>query len=109
FKPQMRLCADWLAVKFVSMGLECHIHKTKGHPIVLARTRQDPSKKTVMIYGHYDVQPVDPVNLWTHPPFEPHLEKGVLYARGATDNKGQFLAHILGVQETLKSGKPLPV
>ncbi len=109
FKPQMKLCAEWITLKFVSMGLECDTHKTPGHPIVMARTKHDPAKKTVMIYGHYDVQPVDPLNLWTHPPFEPHLDNKVVFARGATDNKGQFLAHILGVQETLKSGQELPV
>jgi acetylornithine deacetylase/succinyl-diaminopimelate desuccinylase-like protein len=109
FQPQMKLCAEWIREKLISLGLDCNIHETKGHPIVWARSKHDPAKKTVMIYGHYDVQPVDPLNLWTYPPFEPHLEKDVLYARGATDNKGQFLAHILGVQETLKSGQELPV
>jgi acetylornithine deacetylase/succinyl-diaminopimelate desuccinylase-like protein len=109
FQAQMQLCADWIRSKFTNMGLECQIHETPGHPIVLARSPRDPAKKTVLIYGHYDVQPVDPLKLWTHPPFEPYLENGIVYARGATDNKGQFLAHILGVQETVASGQPLPV
>jgi acetylornithine deacetylase/succinyl-diaminopimelate desuccinylase-like protein len=109
FQPQMKLCADWLAAKFTHLGLDCQIHPTQGHPIVLARTPHDPSKKTVLIYGHYDVQPVDPLHLWNHPPFEPFLQEDIVYARGATDNKGQFLAHILGVQELLQSGQTLPV
>jgi len=109
YKSQLDLCADWLITKFSNMGLNAELHPTPGHPIVLARTKTDPAKKTVLIYGHYDVQPVDPLNLWTHPPFEPHLENGIITARGSTDNKGQILSHILGVQETLKLTPELPV
>ncbi|NJK93216.1 MAG: dipeptidase [Blastochloris sp.] len=108
-QPQMQACAAWVAEKMSCLGFSSTIHPTPGHPIVLARKKPSPGKKTVLIYGHYDVQPVDPLHLWTHPPFEPHLENGIITARGATDNKGQFLAHILGVQETLDSGTELPV
>lgn len=109
YKPQLNLCAEWLAAKLQTLGLATAVHPTPGHPIILARTPFDPTKKTILIYGHYDVQPADPLNLWTHPPFEPHLENGIITARGATDNKGQILAHILGVQEALQTNPTLPV
>ncbi len=62
-----------------------------------------------MIYGHYDVQPADPLDLWKTPPFEPRIEDGVIYARGSTDNKGQILAHIIGVQQAIEEDGGLPV
>lgn len=101
-------CADWIARRFRTMGLDTAVHPTAGHPIVTARNRHQPGRRTVLIYGHYDVQPVDPLQLWHHPPFEPHIENGIITARGATDNKGQILSHILGVGEALETG-PLPV
>jgi len=73
-----------------------------GHPIVLAKNQHQPGRRTVMIYGHYDVQPVDPVELWTSPPFEPRIENEIVFARGAADNKGQIFAHVLGLEETLR-------
>jgi len=102
-------CADWLCDKLKSMGLDAAAHPTPGHPVVVAKNRHLPGRKTVLIYGHYDVQPPDPLELWTHPPFEPHIEAGVVTARGATDNKGQIMAHILGVEEALKRKGDLPV
>ena len=75
---------------------------TAGHPVVWARNKQQPGRRTVMVYGHYDVQPPDPLELWDSPPFDPVLRNGHVFARGATDNKGQILAHILGIQETLE-------
>ena len=66
-------------------------------------------RRTVLIYGHYDVQPVDPLDLWTSPPFEPEIRDGKIWARGATDNKGQLLAHVLGVEQTLRENGELPV
>ncbi len=107
-KDDMRACADWLALKLKSTGMECAVHPTPGHPIVLARSRHLAGKPTVLIYGHYDVQPVDPPHLWNSPPFEPVIKNGYIYARGATDNKGQILAHILGIQETLRTTGELP-
>lgn len=102
-------CADWLAGKLQKMGLKTEVHPTKGHPIVVARNAHRPGRRTVMIYGHYDVQPVDPVELWDSPPFEPRLENGIVFARGSTDNKGQIFAHILGLEETLREKGELPV
>lgn len=101
-------CADWLVAKLQKIGLEAGKESTPGHPIVLGKTPRDPSKKTVLIYGHYDVQPPEPLELWTSPPFEPEIRDGKIYGRGASDNKGQILAHILGVGEALEEG-PLPV
>ena len=94
-----RACADWVAKKLRAIGLETTVHPTPGHPIVLAKTTPHRvDRPTVLIYGHYDVQPADPLELWQSPPFEPRVENGVVFARGATDNKGQILAHIRGVQ-----------
>jgi acetylornithine deacetylase/succinyl-diaminopimelate desuccinylase-like protein len=101
-------CADWLVAKLRQIGLEAGKEPTPGNPIVLGKTPRDPSKKTVLIYGHYDVQPPEPLELWTSPPFDPEIRDGKIYGRGASDNKGQILAHILGVGEALAEG-PLPV
>ncbi len=102
-------CAAWLGQKLSSLGLRADVHPTAGHPIVVARNEHVAGRRTVMIYGHYDVQPVDPVAEWTTPPFTPTVRDGVLYARGSTDNKGQILAHVLGVGETLREKGGLPV
>lgn len=109
YADQVSKCAGWLNTKFLSMGLETEVHGTPGHPIIMAKNEHCSGRRTVMIYGHYDVQPVDPLDLWTSPPFEPRIENGVIFARGATDNKGQILAHIQGVAETLRSRGELPV
>ncbi len=102
-------CADWLVTKLTGMGLKTEKHPTPGHPVVVARNEHQEGRPTVMIYGHYDVQPADPLDLWKTPPFEPHIDGGVIYARGSTDNKGQILAHIIGVQEALAADGDLPV
>jgi acetylornithine deacetylase/succinyl-diaminopimelate desuccinylase-like protein len=102
-------CGNWLADKLRGMGLAVEVHPTAGHPIVVARNEHRPGRRTVMIYGHYDVQPVDPLELWESPPFEPRLENGIVFARGSTDNKGQIFAHILGLEETLREKGELPV
>jgi acetylornithine deacetylase/succinyl-diaminopimelate desuccinylase-like protein len=105
----VRACADWLVAKLTGMGLTTTLHPTEGHPIVVAKNEHQPGRRTVLIYGHYDVQPVDPLALWTTPPFEPEIRGGKIWARGATDNKGQMLSHILGVEKTLKEKGELPV
>jgi acetylornithine deacetylase/succinyl-diaminopimelate desuccinylase-like protein len=102
-------CANWLFQKFKSIGLDAQFIHTAKHPIVWARNRHRIGRRSVLIYGHYDVQPPDPVELWDSPPFDPVLKNGYVFARGATDNKGQVLAHILGVEEALKKNKELPV
>jgi acetylornithine deacetylase/succinyl-diaminopimelate desuccinylase-like protein len=107
--PDLDSCAEWLREKLSSIGLEAAVHSTPGSPVVVAATPRDPAKRTVLIYGHYDVQPPEPLEGWTTPPFEPRIEEGRIYARGAADNKGQILAHILGVAETLREKGSLPV
>ena len=102
-------CAEWLREKLTAIGLTATVYPTPGSPVVVAATPRDPAKRTVLIYGHYDVQPPDPLDGWTTPPFEPRIEEGRIYARGAADNKGQILAHILGVAETLREKGSLPV
>jgi len=102
-------CAHWLVKRLTSIGLETQLVATRGHPIVWARNKHQSGRRTVLIYGHYDVQPPDPLDLWDSPPFEPVLKNGYVFARGATDNKGQILSHILGIQETIEQNGDLPV
>jgi acetylornithine deacetylase/succinyl-diaminopimelate desuccinylase-like protein len=109
YAGDVRACAQWLVEKLGGMGLSVTLHKTERHPIVVAQNARIEGRKNVLIYGHYDVQPVDPLNLWTSDPFQPEIRDGRIWARGATDNKGQMLAHILGVEKTLKEKGELPV
>ena len=105
----VRACAEWLIEKLNHIGLDTELHETAQHPIVIARNKHVAGRKTCLIYGHYDVQPVDPVELWDSPPFEPEIRDGRIWARGATDNKGQMLAHVLGVEQSLEEDGELPV
>src|SRR6266436_5027547 len=109
FASNVRECAEWVSQKLAAIGLESKVVSTAGHPIVWARNKHQPGRRTVLIYGHYDVQPPDPLELWDSPPFEPILKNGYVFARGATDNKGQILSHILGIQETIEQDHDLPV
>lgn len=104
-------CATWLEALFKKMGLITEIHQTPGHPIVVAKTIPDHKKRTVLIYGHYDVQPPDPLSEWHSQPFEPRIndQEGRIYARGSSDNKAPTLAHILGVAQALEENGSLPV
>src|SRR5882757_5665161 len=102
-------CGHWLVEKLTKIGLSAKLCPTPGHPVVWAHNKQKAGRRTVLIYGHYDVQPPDPVRLWDSPPFEPVLKNGYVFARGATDNKGQILSHILGVQEQIEATGDLPV
>lgn len=109
YSDKLKQCAGWLVEKLKKLGFETQLVPTAGHPIVWAKNKHQPGRRTVMIYGHYDVQPADPLELWNSPPFEPVLKDGYVYARGSTDNKGQILSHILGVQEALDKNGDLPV
>ncbi len=109
FAGKVRDCAEWLSKKLEVVGLESKLVPTAGHPVVWARNKHRTDRPTVLIYGHYDVQPPDPLELWDSPPFEPVLKNGYVFARGATDNKGQILSHIVGIQETLQKDGDLPV
>lgn len=109
-KADVNRAAAWLEEKLKSAGLEhVEVHQTNGHPIITADYLHAPGKPTILVYGHYDVQPVDPLNLWTTPPFEPDIRDGKLYARGATDDKGQLYLHVKAVEAILKEEKELPV
>ncbi|MFZ4483100.1 MAG: dipeptidase [Chthoniobacterales bacterium] len=107
--PEMRECAEWLCALLRHGGFTAEVAETGGHPAVLARSPVAPGKPTVLIYGHYDVQPPEPLGLWTSPPFEPAIRNKRVFARGSTDNKGQFLAHILGAIHMLREEGALPV
>lgn len=107
----MNACAGWLVDHCRSLGLETELCPTPGNPIVLARTpRKAGSRKPhFLVYGHYDVQPPDPLDLWVSPPFEPRIDGDTLYARGSSDNKGQHFAHLKAVEAHARTGTELPV
>jgi len=108
-KDDMKKCADWLADYFKTLGLKSEIMATGGHPVVYAEYIKHQDKPTILIYGHYDVQPPDPLDLWESPPFEPVEENGYIVARGATDDKGQLFTHVKGVESYLKTLGELPL
>ncbi len=109
-KDDMQKCAEFVRTKLIDAGMtSAEIFQTKGHPIVYGEWLGAPGKPTVLIYGHYDVQPVDPLNLWDNPPFEPTIKDGKIFARGANDNKGQNFVHIKSVEAYHKLTGSLPV
>ncbi|HRI79891.1 MAG TPA: dipeptidase [Cyclobacteriaceae bacterium] len=94
-KEDVRRAAEYVAEKLKAAGAEhVELMETQGHPIVFGEKIIDAGKPTILVYGHYDVQPPDPLNLWNSPPFEPTVRDGKIYARGACDDKGQFYMHI---------------
>jgi acetylornithine deacetylase/succinyl-diaminopimelate desuccinylase-like protein len=102
--------AEWVANRMENAGIEgVRILPTGGHPVVYGEWLHAPDKPTVLFYGHFDVQPVDPVDLWTHPPFEPTVVDGRIFARGASDDKGNMLIPILAVEALLKGEGAPPV
>ncbi len=109
-RPDLQRCAQWLRDHCRDMGLEAHLHETPGNPVLLARTPRAAGRRKphYLVYGHYDVQPPEPLELWKSPPFEPRIESGNIYARGSTDNKGQHFAHLKAVEACLKTGTELP-
>jgi acetylornithine deacetylase/succinyl-diaminopimelate desuccinylase-like protein len=109
YRSDVNACADWLQTRLQKAGLDAQKYSTPGHPVVVARNEPTKDRKTVLIYGHYDVQPPDPLELWHSPPFEPTVVDGRVVARGSTDNKGQILAHIIGVESELRENGDLPV
>ena len=109
-KQDLCACADWLAAHCRQIGLDARVCPTRGHPIVVAKTPRTQSKRKprFMVYGHYDVQPPEPMDLWQTPPFEPRIAGRSIFARGSTDNKGQHFAHLQAVEAYLKTNTPLP-
>jgi acetylornithine deacetylase/succinyl-diaminopimelate desuccinylase-like protein len=109
-RPDIRMAAEWLAAKMREAGLMATIEATPGHPIVVGEWRgAGEGAPTVLIYGHYDVQPPEPLELWTSPPFEPTLRDGRIYARGSVDDKGQLYLHIKAIEAHLRTAGRLPV
>jgi acetylornithine deacetylase/succinyl-diaminopimelate desuccinylase-like protein len=106
----VRECADLLVGILRRAGIESRLIETPGHPVVLGEVESDAADApTVLFYGHYDVQPPEPFGEWESPPFEPTVRDGRIFARGAGDNKGQLLAHVLAVSSCLELGAPPPV
>ena len=107
--PDVRRAADWMVEQFKRLGLQVELVETDGHPIVYAESPAIEGVPCALIYGHYDVQPPDPLDEWISPPFEPTRRDGNLYARGATDDKGQMLTHVKSAEAWLKSKGNLPL
>jgi acetylornithine deacetylase/succinyl-diaminopimelate desuccinylase-like protein len=95
-------CAVWLTNHLQSIGLDSRIIQTKGNPVVWAKSKGN-AKKRIIIYGHYDVQPAEPMDKWISPPFEAEIRDGFIFGRGATDDKGQLFAHIKGIEALIKT------
>ena len=109
-KGDVRKCAEWTADEMRRIGLHhVRLEETPGHPVVYGEWLGAPGAPTILFYGHYDVQPVDPVHLWTSPPFEATIRDGEIYARGSADDKGQVFMHFKAVEAHLKQNGSLPV
>src|SRR5438309_11372748 len=109
-KGDVARCADWIAAHLRGIGMQTvQVFATAGHPIVYADWLGAPGKPTVLLYGHYDVQPVDPLDLWTSPPFEPIRQDGLLLGRGSSDDKGQIALHWQAIDAWLKTAGELPL
>ena len=103
-KADMLKCADMVKKSMLASGCDkAEVMSTVGHPVVYGEKIIDPSKPTVLIYGHYDVQPAEPLELWTNPPFEPTIIEGKIFARGSADDKGQFYMHIKALETMVKT------
>lgn len=109
YRDDVLRCAEWLKNRMSGAGLTAEVIETAGYPLVYGEWTGAPGKPTILFYGHYDVQPVDPVELWRNPPFEPTEEGDHLVCRGATDDKGQSFAHLKAVEAMLAERGELPV
>lgn len=109
-KSDVLQAAKWLSNSLEKVGMEnIEIIETDGHPIVYADWLHAEGKPTVLVYGHYDVQPADPLHLWETPPFEPTIREDKIFARGATDDKGQLFLHVKAIETIMKEKGALPV
>lgn len=108
-RRDMETCADWLARHCAQLGLQARVCPTAGHPLVLAQWRRAGRRRRhYLVYGHYDVQPPEPYELWDTPPFTPRITGRLLFGRGSSDNKGQHFAHLKAIEACLKSGQEPP-
>ena len=109
-QPDVRRCAEWTAQELERIGMQnVRLIETPGNPVVYADWLGAAGAPTMLFYGHYDVQPVDPLDLWTSPPFEATVRDGEIYARGSADDKGQIFMHIKAIEAWLKQTGSLPV
>src|SRR5918996_2595216 len=109
-QPDVRRAAEWSAEHMKNIGLEnVRLFDTPGNPIVYGEWLNAPGAPTILFYGHYDVQPVDPVELWESPPFEATVRDGEIYARGSADDKGQIFMHFKAIEAHIKQTGKLPV
>ncbi len=103
-KDDMRKCAEAVKARLLEAGADkAEIYETDGHPLVYGEKIIDPSKPTVLVYGHYDVQPPDPLELWNSGPFEPVIKDGKIFARGSCDDKGQFYMHVKALETLVQT------
>lgn len=108
-KDDVAACGAWLTKHLAAIGFKTQLMPTGGHPLVFAEYFVGKHLPTILYYGHYDVQPPEPFELWTTPPFEAQIRDGYIYARGSSDDKGQTFTHIKGLEAILKSTGTLPV
>ena len=109
YKSDMVRAADWMIDRFKKLGFATEKIEGDGHPIVYAESPKIEGAPTVLVYGHYDVQPPDPLDKWVSPPFEPQVRDGCLYARGATDDKGQMMTHVFSAEAVIACEGKLPI
>lgn len=110
YRKEMNRAAEWVANRMTEIGLDhVEVCKTSGHPIVYADWLHAPGAPTILLYGHYDVQPADPLDLWQSPPFDPEIRNGRIYARGASDMKGNVLVMLHACEAHLKTSGKLPI
>jgi acetylornithine deacetylase/succinyl-diaminopimelate desuccinylase-like protein len=106
-QADVRRAAEWLGARLARAGIhDVRVDETKGHPVVFAQSSFTAERPTLLVYGHYDVQPVDPLDQWVSPPFEPTVRDSILYARGASDDKGQLFMHLMALEAWLSTGVP---
>ena len=109
YKGDVRRACEFLRDYLAGLALDPKIYETAGHPILYAEYTKAAGKPTALIYGHYDVQPVDPLDLWESPPFEPVIKDGIVYARGSADDKGQMMVHVHAIETYLKTVGKIPI
>ncbi len=108
-RAETRRAAEWMHAQFQRLGLVTELIPTEGHALVYAESPPVPGKPVALVYGHYDVQPPEPLDEWISPPFEPTARNGNMYARGATDDKGQMLTHVKSVEAWMNTSGKLPI
>jgi len=107
--PHLTKAAEWVAIHARRAGMNAEIHPTDGHPVVCASTKKRTNRPTMLLYGHYDVQPADPLDEWATPPFTPTVREGSVFARGADDNKGQLFSIVSAIEAWNACGEELPL